>query len=118
VSSRGRTNTEGNTKSQAGHLEDFLQRARELGRMGSADVEAILVNTVILEIDGKRVDAYIRRGICYEKRGRKYREQPLALPLVVPKPTTIGKAKPLRGSSGIAFQRRSRLALRLSLAPI
>lgn len=37
--------------------------------MGSADVEAVLINTVILEIDGKRVDAYIRRGICYEKRG-------------------------------------------------
>jgi hypothetical protein len=37
--------------------------------MGSADVEAVLINTVILEIDWKRVDAYIRRGICYEKRG-------------------------------------------------
>jgi tetratricopeptide (TPR) repeat protein len=52
------------------YLEALSLRARLLGREGRTDQEVIEVNTAILRIDANRDDAYIRRGICYQKRGQ------------------------------------------------
>lgn len=50
-------------------LAEYTDKAKQLGREGSASFEAIDVNTRIIELDPTRYDAYIRRGICYQKQG-------------------------------------------------
>ncbi|CAA9441194.1 MAG: hypothetical protein AVDCRST_MAG28-271 [uncultured Rubrobacteraceae bacterium] len=47
---------------------EYTDKAKQLGREGSASFEAIDVNTRIIELDPTRYDAYIRRGICYQKQ--------------------------------------------------
>lgn len=49
-------------------VAQLTERAKRLGREGRTEPEVIGVNTAIIKLDSTRYDAYIRRGICYQKQ--------------------------------------------------
>ncbi len=49
-------------------VANLTERAKQLGREGNTEPEVIGVNTAIIQLDPTRHDAYIRRGIYYQKQ--------------------------------------------------